>query len=406
VPGWHQFTKDLQQEGKIQMIGIIEEQHPDRARLFMQWKNMQWPVMVDALDLLGVSVVPITLFIDEYGVIRFIRPKKEQLSEFIQTDYEAPEKAPPKAARIADFKRLEEKAMKGDNRAARRYADAAFLWGDLTDLDKAIDAYKRSLALDSTHAETHFKLGVAFRKRYDSKERRAGDFQQAVNQWQIALNLNPNHYIYRRRIQQFGPRLEKPYPFYDWVQRARQEIKKRGERPEPLIVEPSGAEFARPAKKFAVSDSHRKNPDPQGRILQDRSHLIKVESTVVPPVIQPGASFRTHFAFRPDKSQKAFWNNEADNLIVWIDPPSGWKIDSQFQTVRNPPQETSTETRTIEIEIKSPDGSPSGTVAIPGFALYYVCEGENGTCLFRRQDFRFQIQVKNRSKANGGEDHR
>ena len=32
VPGWHEATKKLQQEGKFQMVGIIEEQHPDRAR--------------------------------------------------------------------------------------------------------------------------------------------------------------------------------------------------------------------------------------------------------------------------------------------------------------------------------------------------------------------------------------
>jgi len=36
------------------MVGIIEEQHPDRAQLFMQWKQMGWPVMVDSLNLLNV----------------------------------------------------------------------------------------------------------------------------------------------------------------------------------------------------------------------------------------------------------------------------------------------------------------------------------------------------------------
>ena len=54
------------------MAGIIEEQHPDRAQLFMQWKQMGWPVMVDSLNLLNVPYVPITLEIDEGGVIRFV----------------------------------------------------------------------------------------------------------------------------------------------------------------------------------------------------------------------------------------------------------------------------------------------------------------------------------------------
>ena len=70
MPGWHEATKDLQNDGKLQMVGIIQEQHPDRARLFMQWKQMGWPILVDSYNLLGVPYVPITLAVDEHGVIR------------------------------------------------------------------------------------------------------------------------------------------------------------------------------------------------------------------------------------------------------------------------------------------------------------------------------------------------
>ena len=63
MPGWHEATKQLQQDGKVQMVGIIQEQHPDRCRLFMQWKQMDWPILVDSLDLLGVSGVPLTVAI-------------------------------------------------------------------------------------------------------------------------------------------------------------------------------------------------------------------------------------------------------------------------------------------------------------------------------------------------------
>ncbi len=70
MPGWHDATEQLQADGTIQMVGIIQEQHPDRARLFMQWKDMGWPILVDSYDLLEVPVVPITLAIDESGIIR------------------------------------------------------------------------------------------------------------------------------------------------------------------------------------------------------------------------------------------------------------------------------------------------------------------------------------------------
>ena len=59
MPGWHDATEQLQQQGKLRMVGIIQEQHPDRCRLFMQWKGMDWPVLVDAENRLGVAVVPV-----------------------------------------------------------------------------------------------------------------------------------------------------------------------------------------------------------------------------------------------------------------------------------------------------------------------------------------------------------
>ena len=78
VPGWHDATKQLQAQGRVQMAGIIEEQHPDRAQLFMQWKQMGWPVMVDSLNLLNVPYVPITLEIDERGRHPLCEPSVRQ----------------------------------------------------------------------------------------------------------------------------------------------------------------------------------------------------------------------------------------------------------------------------------------------------------------------------------------
>ena len=84
--------------------------------------------------------------------------------------------------------------------------------------------------------------------RYDSAHRREGDFQRAVEAWSRALEIDPNNYIFRRRIQQYGPRLSKPYPFYDWVSRARDEITARGETPYARSAGHLGnfAEFFRP----------------------------------------------------------------------------------------------------------------------------------------------------------------
>ena len=64
MPVWHDATRKLRDEGRIQLVGLIQEQHPDRCKLFMQWKQMDWPVLVDPLNLLEVSAVPLALLID------------------------------------------------------------------------------------------------------------------------------------------------------------------------------------------------------------------------------------------------------------------------------------------------------------------------------------------------------
>ena len=76
MPGWHDKTNPLVARGELAVAGIVQEQHGDRAALFMQWKQMDWPVMVDSLNLLGVRAVPLTYLIDGQGVIRAVNPKR------------------------------------------------------------------------------------------------------------------------------------------------------------------------------------------------------------------------------------------------------------------------------------------------------------------------------------------
>jgi len=70
-------------------------------------------------------------------------------------------------------------------------------------------------------------LGEAYRKRYESNFRQPEDFQKAVEQWSAALEIDPNQYIWCRRIQQYGPRLDKPYSFYDWSILSQRQVSSR-----------------------------------------------------------------------------------------------------------------------------------------------------------------------------------
>jgi hypothetical protein len=71
VPVWHAGLEQLEKDGKVAVVAIVQEQHPDRARLFLQWKQIGWPTLADSLDLLNLETVPLTVAIDEYGIVRF-----------------------------------------------------------------------------------------------------------------------------------------------------------------------------------------------------------------------------------------------------------------------------------------------------------------------------------------------
>ncbi|MFQ5696058.1 MAG: hypothetical protein ACE5HB_08725, partial [Terriglobia bacterium] len=396
VPGWHEATKALQKEGKVQMVGILQEQHPERARLFMQWKQMGWPLLVDSLNLLEVPYVPITLLLDEHGVVRQIQPPRQQAGHleenFLSKTFEKPADWTSAKTEKPDLAALRAATRANTAEAWGAYGNAAALWGGAAQASEAIRAYRRALQLEPADGWTLFRLGVAYRLRYDSGRRLADDFQRAVDHWKQALDTDPNQYIWRRRIQQYGPRLAKPYPFYDWVRRARQAIAARGETPVELRVEPGGAELARPARSFTTSPAQQE-PDAQGRIYRDERAFVEVETTVVPGTVAPGEAARVHVAFRPNLGIKAHWNNEVDDLVFWVNPPAGWQVDAREQRVANPPQVVSQETRKVEFEVHCPPEAAAGTVAIPGYALYYVCEDVNGTCLYRRQDVALQVSV-------------
>jgi tetratricopeptide (TPR) repeat protein len=396
VPGWHEATKKLQEEGKVQMIGIIQEQHPDRARLFMQWKRMGWPILVDSFNLLNVAAVPITLAIDEDGIIRArglsVKAASRIEEDFVNRTYERPQSALP--AVPPDLAKLKLLTRKIGAQSREEYATALALWGGMNRTSEVIENYQEALRTDPESGPLHFRLGVAYRMRYDSEHRRINDFAKAIEHWAKALEIDPNQYIWRRRIQQYGPRLDKPYPFYDWVAKAREEIRKHGETPVPLPVEPTGAELAQPAKTFEISPAARPEPDPQGRVRRDKERLIMIETVAVPPSIVPGGAARLHVIFRTNPAVKAHWNNEAEGLVFWLEPQKELMVERSYISLPNPPQEVSQETRIVEFEIRCPPDAKPGTFKLSGYALYYGCEDVNGTCLYRRQDVAINLIVR------------
>jgi hypothetical protein len=48
----------------------------------------------------------------------------------------------------------------------------------------------------------------------------------------------------------------------------------------------------------------------------------------------------------------------------------------------------------VEFELKAPGDAQKQRVTVPAYALYYVCEDVNGTCLYRRQDVQFDVTIR------------
>lgn len=337
----------------------------------MQWQEMPWPVLLDSLNLLGCKGIPFTLLIDEHGIVRFQNPKDDDLETFLGSTFEPVKDAP------------EEKPW-----PARESPEGAVLWGGDDAIGSAVSQFEHRVKNNPSDGKAHFRLGVAYRKRYDSPKRQDGDFGKAIASWKKALEQDPSQYIWRRRIQQYGPRLDKPYSFYDWVHEARRAIVARGATPVALVAEPSGAEFARPGESAAnASTAGEEHPDPKGKVPADTRKLVTVEATAVPSTKNASPAYRVHLKFSPNAFSEVHWTNDAGPLSFFPDAGDAYVI-KHFQKSPVPKNAlTSTETRHVEFELRPSEKNAKGAFpqALKGTAYYYVCEDVNGQCLFLRQ---------------------
>jgi hypothetical protein len=397
VPVWHETTRPWVKQGRLVLLGVTQEQHADRCRLFAQWKRFDWPILHDPINLLEAPAVPIVVAIDEHGIVRATRPRPESLAaEFLDKTFadDAPAESPHAAGPpdTASLRRTAEASPSAD--AWRAVGDALTIWSGASRIDDAIAAYSSGLRLDPSDKNALFRLGVAYRIRHESPARRPGDFQAAIDAWGRALELDPNQYIWRRRIEQYGPRLTKPYAFYDWIAQAKADIIHRGEVPVPLVLEPYGSELAGPVRDVLKEDKAPAEPDPRGQIHLDATHLIETEVSVVPARVRPGQAARVHITFRPNAARTGHWNNESSPLRIWVAGAEGWTIAPRLLEAKQGSQPESDEVRRLDFEVKAPP-TAEGKTRLSAYALYNACEQAGGRCLFLRQDLTIVVEVTN-----------
>jgi len=383
VPGWYQDLKALQASGKIQIVGLIQEQHPERCKLFMEWKKLDFPILVDSLNRLEVTAIPKMWALADQSLVIETRPKMEWIrGEFLELAYPA---------------MIIENPEPKESRAVQAYLDQEW--------SKAIDSFSldcnAASVKDPKDGRPYFRLGCAYRARHDSKDRQPGDFQRAIDMWTQAIRIDPGNYIYQRRLQQYGPRLMKPYPFYDWIDDARRDIEKRGDKVPPLLVEPRGAELAGPSRKpIEASTVKEENPDPEGKMPFDSLGYVKIESVVAPYPARAGATVAVHMDLRLNKKLGTTWDNEGGPLQIWLAKGDGYTLAKQLWKSPLPHQPGSAENRVYDFEVGLATSKEAGKTKIAGFAVYFVCEKKSGVCTFARQNFSIEILfVKAREKT-------
>ena len=389
MPVWHATIKKLDPQN-LAVLGVVQEQHAERAKLYKQWKQYDFPIAQDSITKLGAAAVPIFIGIDEHGITRSTRIRPDGLKDFLAKKFDSPAEPAPVSDKdkklvsgLADSS-VEEICELGDSKIM-------FPSDGEKSIDKAIEAYTAALAKDPGNGAVLFRLGVAYRQRYDEVSHDDADFDLASKYWTQALASNPRQYIWRRRIEQYGPRLQKPYPFYDWVETAVKEVKERGEEPIKLTVKLTQSEVAGRSKPDYSSGGTK--PDSTENIERDNGQLVSIASTMVPGFVEAGKPATVHLRLVPEGAK---WNNESTPLRVWIESDSA-KLSAQLLTFQNPNQPDSKEDRQLEFDLLA-EGSETRT--IKGFALYNVC-AEDGVCMFRRQDFEIEVPMKATASSGG-----
>ncbi len=389
---WDKTAAPFVENGELVVLGVVQEQHAERARLYRQWRQFQWPIAQDAITKLDLAAVPIPVLIDEHGIVRNRRPRPGQLAAFVKSQFAAPDSVPPaipaERATPGYWRSVVASNGEQDRAAKTELADTLIHFGNARDTTAAIEAYEALLGQDEDNGKLHFRLGVAYRKRFDSEMRQPGDFEEASRHWTRAVQIDPNQYIWRRRIEQYGPRLIKPYPFYDWIDEAIAEIRRRGEKPIELTVPLTGSEIAEPSRQMDSVAVAFSEPDPEDRIEIDSDHLIRIETAVVPATIKPGGTARVHLVMIPDSGK---WNNESEGVRVWIKDAEGATVSTRGFQLPNPEVPESSEPRAVDFEVRAGDHAGSGK--LHGYALYFACVNETGQCLYRRQDFEIPIVI-------------
>lgn len=397
VSAWFERTKSHVTAKKLVVLGVDHEQHADRARLFAQWRGLAGPILHDPLNLSLVSELPTVVAIDEEGVIRAIQPSIDAIEKsFIKKPWK--KKKPmskPEEAELPDprvTRRTAEEAREPS--ASRAHADALVLSGLPPQIDEAIKVYRDVIVIDPKDAWSLFRLGVAYRIRYEREERQPGDFQAAVDAWAQAVRFAPTNAIFRQRFRQYGPSIEGSGAAYDWIPAARQDLARRGQKPMELEIEPLAMEMAAAPARGARISTPKKGKHPT-----DKDGQVSIETTVVRSADRKHANMaEVHVTLRPNGVQ---WEDGEAPIRIWLENSKSARPARPYLEFPKTGSKSGSEARTLSfsVELTSKSKTPHGT--LKGDAVYCFRSGDESKTA--RQEFKVSIGGKPERTGGGPE---
>ncbi len=219
---WQSFY--LRHRGEpFELIGVaMDGQGPEVVRPFVQEAGVTFPVAVDSVDCLwdlyGFDHLPNGYYIDERGVIRYLKVGgfdiRESLNAKIIEDLIS-EKWSKKPLRISERPKVSfrkeiaelSQQLKSITRGVEKRLRLADLLVKTGQYRKAGKEYDTVLVQQPKNAKAHFGRGVVFQ--------REGKVPQAILSWKKAFGLEPANWVIRKQVWA----LEFPERFYPRIYR-------------------------------------------------------------------------------------------------------------------------------------------------------------------------------------------
>ncbi|MEX1025781.1 MAG: hypothetical protein WD226_11980 [Planctomycetota bacterium] len=386
MPVWHAKTRAAVANGELAVVGIAQEQHPERMALYAAWQRLDWPLLFDPFNLTDAEVVLNAYLVAPGGVIWKAGARPDDLEAFLAADFDssAALAGMPEPRLVA----LDGEAVVPTDAGGLKPVAAQHVSRALFGAGEPRLAALRHLAFDTLTVDeprAWFRRGVALRMLFDDEGPRtnaaasASLFTGAVDAWARALERRPSQYIWRRRLQQYGPALDKPYPFYDWIDEAQATLLERGDAPIPLRAALTPTE--RLGRDAPVREPGAE-PDPDARLPRDEG-WFEVDVTVVADTQgRPRAS--AHVSITPLAAEDAEWNDEAGPVVVWIEGVEA-VVPAQRLEHRPAPGADARERRTLSFELDARPGA-----VLSGYAVLQVCEAD--VCRTVRHGFSFTLK--------------